>query len=211
MLFAGSCCSYLGTKSEDGDQRRLVEGCAGGMHGMAARKLKAMQSRFEARGGMGGVRFRRGSESCWHAGQHDLPQDESKCVKAGGELGLRSSTAKWRGTTCKVPCLHWGQDRLSADFCCSVSSALMSGMVALRWILQRVRARWRMRLASSPKWRILTKPEGRTWSRKRRMNSTASSFMTLLRLLCRESLQRKRTCPLSRLSSLPLEMATRWV
>ena len=33
----------------------------------------------------------------------------------------------------------------------------------------------------------------------------------LLRLLCRESRQRKRTWPLSRLISLPLEMATRWV
>ena len=32
-----------------------------------------------------------------------------------------------------------------------------------------------------------------------------------LRLLCLESLQRKPTCLLSRLSSLPLEMATRWV
>jgi hypothetical protein len=43
------------------------------------------------------------------------------------------------------------------------------------------------------------------------LNSTASSFMTLLRLLCRESRHRKRTWPLSRLRSLPLEMATRWV
>ena len=33
----------------------------------------------------------------------------------------------------------------------------------------------------------------------------------LLRLLCRESRQRKCTCPFSRLMSLPLEMATRWV
>jgi hypothetical protein len=34
---------------------------------------------------------------------------------------------------------------------------------------------------------------GNTWRRKRRMNSAASSLMTLLRLLCRESRQRKRT------------------
>ena len=33
----------------------------------------------------------------------------------------------------------------------------------------------------------------------------------LLRLLCRESRQRKRTFPFSTLISLPLEMATRWV
>jgi hypothetical protein len=35
--------------------------------------------------------------------------------------------------------LHWGQDRLSADFCGSVSSALMSGLVAWRWIVERAR------------------------------------------------------------------------
>jgi hypothetical protein len=107
---------------------------------MVATNLKVMRGRFQARGGMGGVRDRRGAESCWHAGEHRLPQDESKSVQAGGELGLPSSTEKWRGTTCKVPRLHWGQDRLSADFCGSVSNVLMSGVVALRWNLQRVRA-----------------------------------------------------------------------
>ena len=38
------------------------------------------------------------------------------------------------------------------------------------------------------------------------MNSVASSLIVLLRLLCRESRQRKRTCPFSRLMSLPLEI-----
>ena len=33
--------------------------------------------------------------------------------------------------TCRVPRLHCGQERLSAEFCCSFSSALMSGVVAL--------------------------------------------------------------------------------
>ena len=46
---------------------------------------------------------------------------------------------------------------------------------------------------------------------ERRMNSVASSLMVLLRLLCRESRQRKRTWPFSTPISLPLEMATRWV
>lgn len=35
--------------------------------------------------------------------------------------------------------MHWGQDRLGADFCGSVSSALLSGEVAWRWILHRAR------------------------------------------------------------------------
>ena len=122
----------MGTKSDDGDQSRLVRRCAGGVHGTAAMNLKVMRSRFEARGGRGRVRVRRGAESGWHAGGHRLPQDELKCVQACVKLGQPSSTAKWRGTTCRVPHLHCGQDRLSADFCGSVSSALMSRVVALR-------------------------------------------------------------------------------
>ena len=46
---------------------------------------------------------------------------------------------------------------------------------------------------------------------ERRMNSTASRLMTLMRFLSLESRQRNRTCPSRRLSSLPLAMATRWV
>jgi hypothetical protein len=38
------------------------------------------------------------------------------------------------------------------------------------------------------------------------MNSPPSSLIVLLRLLWRESRQRKRTCPFSRLMSLPLEI-----
>src|SRR5258708_28836637 len=101
----------MGTKSDEGNLSRLVRWCAGGVHGVAATNLKVMRSRFQARDGMGVVRVRRGTESCWHAGGHRLPQDESKCAQACGELGLPNSTAKWRGTTCKVPRLHWGQDR----------------------------------------------------------------------------------------------------
>jgi hypothetical protein len=39
----------------------------------------------------------------------------------------------------------------------------------------------RTRLARKPKWRMRTDPEGGTWSRKRRMNSTASRVMVLVR------------------------------
>src|SRR5580700_1565996 len=99
-------------------------------------------------------------ESGLPASPHDLPQDESKCARASGARD--GPTDSWRATTCRVPCLHWGQDRLSADVCGSVSSALMSGAVAWRWLLHRERAWLRLRLASRPKWRILTKRKGRT-------------------------------------------------
>ncbi len=69
-----------------------------------------------------------------------LPQDESKCAQASGAQELAGPSDSCRATTCRVPRLHWGQDRLSADFCGSVSSALMSGVVAWRWILQRASA-----------------------------------------------------------------------
>ncbi len=69
-----------------------------------------------------------------HVGQHDLPQDESKHAQAVSEFGLPCSTEKCCGTRCRVPRLHWGQDRLSADFCGSVRNALMSGGVAWRWM-----------------------------------------------------------------------------
>jgi hypothetical protein len=177
------------------------------VHGTAAVGIEVMRSRLEPWGGVGGMNVHRCEESCWHACEQRFPQDESKCVQVSGarEFAVRSDSC--RATRCRVPRLHWGQHRLSADFCGPVSSVLLLGVVAWRWILHRARTRRRLRLASSPKWRTLTKPEGRTWSRKRRMNSTASRVMTLLRLLCLESRQRKRTCPLSRLSSLPLEMA----
>src|SRR5258708_11473869 len=70
----------MGTKSDEGNLSRLVRWCAGGVHGVAATSLKVMRSRFQARDGMGVVRVRRGTESCWHAGGHRLPQDESKCA-----------------------------------------------------------------------------------------------------------------------------------
>jgi hypothetical protein len=79
-------------------------------------------------------------------------QDESKCAQASGAREAAGSTDSWRATTCRVPRLHCGQDQLSANFCGSVSSALMSGLVAWRWNLHRARAWRRLGLASSPKW-----------------------------------------------------------
>ena len=46
-------------------------------------------------------------------------------VSCARELAVAADSC--RATTCRVPHLHWGQDRLSADFCGSVSSALLSG------------------------------------------------------------------------------------
>ena len=46
----------------------------------------------------------------------------------------------------------------------------------------------RTRLARKPNWRMRTNPEGSTWSRKRRMNSTASRVMVLVRAVVAHSL-----------------------
>ena len=55
----------------------------------------------------------------------------------------------------------------------------------------------------------LDEARGQDVKQEARMNSTASRVMTLMRLLCLESRQRKRTWPLTRPRSLPLAMATR--
>ncbi len=47
---------------------------------------------------------------------------------------------------------------------------------------QRASLAARLRLASSPKWRMRMNPEGTTWSRKRRKNSVAGSAMTFTSL-----------------------------
>jgi hypothetical protein len=115
-------------------------GCVCGMAEQAAAWIEVVRSRLKPWGGVSGVSTRRCEESGWHAGRHDLAQDESKCAHAGRELGLRCSTEKCCGTRCKVPRLHWGQDRLSADVCGSVSSVLVLGEAAWRWVLHRARA-----------------------------------------------------------------------
>src|SRR5258708_7826610 len=69
----------------------------------------------------------------------------------------------------------------------------------------------RFLLARNPKLRMRTKPGGSRWSRKRRKNSSTARVMSLFLLQCAESRQRKVTLPSERATSLPLEMATRWV
>jgi hypothetical protein len=135
-------------KSDGGELSRLVGQWAGGVYEEAATRLEVMRSRFEAWSGVSGVRVRRCEEPDCNAGEQRLPQEESKCAQASGARELAVPSDSWRATTCRVPRLHWGQDRLSADFCGSVSSALMSRLVAWRWILHRARAWRRLRLAS---------------------------------------------------------------
>src|SRR5450432_3155504 len=112
----------------------------------AAAWIAVMRSRFEPWGGVGGMSAGGCEESGWHVGRHDLAQDESKHAQSVSEFGLPCSTEKCCGTRCRVPSLHWGQDRLSADFCGSVSSALLSWVMAWRWLLHRARAWLRLRL-----------------------------------------------------------------
>ena len=83
----------------------------------AAACIEVVRSRFEPWGSVGGMSAGRCKESGWHAGRHDLAQDESKHAQAVSEFGLHCSTEKCSGTTCKVPCLHLGQQRLIADCC----------------------------------------------------------------------------------------------
>ena len=109
----------------------------------------------------------------------------------------------------RVPTPQWGHRR-SAGFCgASVNGS--GGAGVCRSVLQSFSASRRCGLARKPKWRILTKPAGRTWRRKRRINSTASSVMSLVWLPLAESLQRKVTRPSFIVTRRPLEMATRCV
>ena len=148
-------------KWDGGELSGVQYGCVLGMDEKVGVCIEGVRSRFKPWGGVGGVRVGGWDGSGWHGGRHDLPQDESKCVRAGSEFDLSCLPEKCCGTRCRVPRLHWGQDRLSADFCGLVSSAPMSGGVAWRWLLHRARVWRRLRLASRPKWRILTKPAGR--------------------------------------------------
>jgi predicted patatin/cPLA2 family phospholipase len=52
--------------------------------------IEVVRSRFEPWGCVGGVSAGGCEGSGWHAGQHDLAQDESKCVQTsdGPELAV---------------------------------------------------------------------------------------------------------------------------
>ena len=68
-----------------------------GVDEKAAACIEGMRSRFKPWGGVGGMTARRCEQSGWHGGRHHLPQDESKCVQSGSELGLPCPTEKGRG------------------------------------------------------------------------------------------------------------------
>ena len=65
--------------------------------------------------------------------------------------------------------------------------------------------------ARKPELRMRTKPRGSKCRRKRLRNSSTGRLMARFLLPCAESLQRKLTRPSERVSSLLLEMPTRWV
>ena len=117
---------WLGMKWNGGEPSGAVQGWVCGMDEQAAACIEVVRSGFEPWGGVDGMSAGGCEDSSWHAGQHDLAQDESKCVRAGSEFDLSGPPEKCCGTTCRVPRLHWGQDRLSADLCGSVRSVLMS-------------------------------------------------------------------------------------
>src|ERR1035438_9184678 len=89
-------------------------------------------------------------------------------------------------TKTKRPTWQIGQQRGSCSpvFVSQLLGELAMGSVAdgRAGIKERHSANFsaRLRLARKPKWRIRTKPEGSTWRRNRRMNSTASSVIVLL-------------------------------
>src|SRR5258708_13555373 len=92
----------------------------------------------------------------------------------------RRATAPGGGISIETdqPTLQIGQRRGSG----SPVSMLGSAAVGRAGSKERHSASFfaRLRLAKKPKCRIRTKPEGNTWRRKRRMNSTASSVIVLL-------------------------------
>jgi hypothetical protein len=84
-------------------------------------------------------------------------------------------SAQKSSTTINLPSLQIGQRCGSSMLVVLASGSMGMGAAdaasrARHWISFCLRTR----LARKPKWRMRTKPEGSTWSRKRRMNSTAS-------------------------------------
>ena len=97
---------------------------------------------------------------------------------------------------------HWGQDHVGVEGCrveqpssspgCGSGTAGKSVGRPRNWKQSGKRAA-RRRWARKPKWRMRTKPGGRTWSRKRRKNSSTARVIRRCWLPCAESLQRKVT------------------
>ena len=68
----------LGTKWDGGEPSGPVQGCVCGMDEKAATCIEVMWSGFEPWVGVDGMSAGGCEDSGWHAGQHDLPQDESR-------------------------------------------------------------------------------------------------------------------------------------
>jgi len=93
-------------------------------------------------------------------------------------------------------------------------AALPGGLSSVRWRKSSKQMGSRLarrRLARKPRLRMRTKPRGNTCRRKRRRNSSTDNVIGFFLLPCAESRHRKVTWPWSSVTSLWLEMATRWV
>ena len=116
-------------------------------------------------------------------------------------------------TTIIVPLQQKGHFMMSLSASFSIISCtdfwITSGKSAdrPRHLRQNIRLSFLYRLANKPKCRILINPLGSTWSRKRRINSTAVMVIRSLLPVLR-SLYAKVTCPFSRAIRRSLEMAT---
>ena len=110
--------------------------------------------------------------------------DES--VGAGGDAWAYQA-ASWRVGNCpitiKVPTLHTGHRATSKPVTSSITSR--ADFLGVRFgcgstprsSRHCTRFCFLERLARKPKWRTRMKPSGRTWSKKRRMNSSGSSVI----------------------------------
>ena len=115
--------------------------------------------------------------------------DES--VGAGGDARAYQA-ASWRVGNCpitiKVPTLHTGHRATSKPVISSINSR--ADFLGVRFGCGSIprssrhcaRFCFLERLARKPKWRTRMKPSGRTWSKKRRMNSSESSVIERSRL-----------------------------
>src|SRR5262245_39924296 len=106
-------------------------------------------------------------------------------IPGPGDSGGSSATTRIR------PCLQTGQRRTHPDSAPSAWPGAgvtwrgsSTGRGTLKSWRQRCSFSLRQRLARNPKCRIRTKPDGSTWCKKRRMNSTASKAITFAALPC---------------------------
>ena len=114
----------------------------------------------------------------------------------GGER-RRSCTAVRRSSNCIGPpqCGHCHSPSCWIAGCRFASSGPLGGGSAAISCRHNGRSIERRRVLRMPKWRMRTKPRGRTCKRKRRRNSSTGKLIWRFLFLCAESRQRKVTCP----------------